>query len=176
MADTKGTGRRTAGGEQRSDAERLDVSNLGRLVRERRGKLSIRQAADEAGVSFSTLSRVEGGGQPDLSTFTALCAWLGVEAGQFFLQVSARQATPLDEAVAHLQTDPRLTSAAADKLSSFLRDMYEALALEPQSDRPVIACHLRAASVMRPGVPSRLASLLEDMHRELDHQVSAGSL
>jgi len=35
--------------------------------------------------------------------------------------------------------------------------------------------HLRAAPVMRPGVPDRLAELLQDLHDALEHQVGEGS-
>ena len=156
------------------DPERLDVSQLGELLREQRGALSIRQAAADAGVSFSTFSRVEAGAQPDLATFTRLCAWLGVPAGRFFAAVAERELTPLDQAVSHLRSDPRLTPDAATKISTFLTDMYSALAADMPAARPAVACHLRAASVMRPGVPHRLASLLQDMHDELEARVERG--
>ena len=48
-----------------------------------------------------------------------------------------------------------------------VHDMYEVLAREPEN-RTAVACHLRAAAVLRPGVPKRLASLLEDMHASLE--------
>jgi len=71
-------------GRERMASTDLDVLELGRLVRQKRAdeQLSLRQAAALARVSFSTLSRVEDGAQPDLSTFTSLCAWLGVNPGR----------------------------------------------------------------------------------------------
>jgi transcriptional regulator with XRE-family HTH domain len=53
--------------------QQLDVAALASALRERRllHRQSIRQAAAEAGVSFSTWSRVEDGAQPDLSSFLA---------------------------------------------------------------------------------------------------------
>lgn len=155
--------------------ERLDIRELGDMLRDRRGSLSIRQAAKEADVSFSTFSRVEAGSQPDLATFTRLCSWLGVSPSHFFTPVVQREVSPLDQVITHLRTDPRLSSDASSKISTVLRDLYSALAREVEP-APVIACHLRASSVMRPGVPHRLAELLRDMHDELERQVEAGVL
>jgi len=158
-----------------SSAERLDLAQLGAMLRDRRGKLSLRQAAAEAGVSFSTFSRIESGAQPDLTSFTLLCAWLGVSPGQFFLTVAERELDPLDEAIAHLSADPRLEPDAATRIADMLRSMYDALATQP-IQRPVVACHLRAASVLRPGVPQRLNALLGGMHIKLEALVSAGEI
>lgn len=158
------------------EVERLDVAELGSLLRERRGKLSLRQAAAEAGVSYSTLSRVEAGAQPDLASFTLLCAWLGVPPSRFFTTVIEREVSPLDQAITHLRTDPRLSSDAAERISSVLRDLYSALARESAPPRPVVACHLRAAGALRPGVPQRLAALLTDMHDQLERMAEAGEL
>jgi transcriptional regulator with XRE-family HTH domain len=149
----------------------LNIAELGRLVREKRAKdeLSIRQAAVLARISFSTLSRVEAGAQPDLATFTSLSAWLGVDPARFFAPITHRTQTPVDEAIEHLITDPALSPDAAEQIASVVRAMYQALAV-PVSQPSVtpLALHLRAASVMRPGVPERLASLLGDMRKALE--------
>ena len=80
-----------------------------------------------------------------------------------------RTLTPLDDAIEHLVTDPALTAEAADRIASVVRDLYHALARQapPQSPAP-LALHLRAASVMKPGVPERLASLLKEMRVALE--------
>src|SRR5437879_3294507 len=108
-----------------ASVEGLDLARLGEMLRERRGKLSLRQAAAEAGVSFSTFTRVEAGAQPDLTSFTLLCAWLGVSPGQFFAPVAQRQVAPIDEAIAHLAGDPRLGPDAASKIAAVLRNIYD---------------------------------------------------
>jgi transcriptional regulator with XRE-family HTH domain len=162
--------------EQTNEPERFDVGQLGELLKARRGQLSIRQAAQEAGISFSTLSRVEAGAQPDLATFMQLCAWLAVSPSRFFTPVVERQVDPLDAAITHLHGDPRLTSEAATKIGGVLRDMYEALAKEVSPSSFVVACHLRATSVMRPGVSARLAEVLTDMQGELWRRHEAGTL
>jgi transcriptional regulator with XRE-family HTH domain len=165
----------TATNEQSAEIERLDVSGLGTMLRARRGKLSLRQAAADAGVSFSTLSRVEAGARPDLTSFMLLCAWLGVAPSQFFAPVASRERGPLEEAITHLRGDPRLEPEAAKKITGVLRDMYAVLA-KTEAAQPVIACHLRAASVLRPGVPERLNTLLNEMHDKLVEQIGAGEL
>ena len=157
-------------------AQRLNLTDLGRMLQDRRGALSIRQAAADAGVSFSTFSRVEAGAHPDLATFTRLCSWLRVPPARFFNPVAEREITPLDHAVTHLRTDPRLTPESRSTITSMLTDLYNALARDIPPAGPVIACHLRAASVMRPGVPHRLAGLLTDMRTELVRLVEAGDL
>lgn len=156
----------------------FDISSLGELVRRRRGALSIRQAADEAGVSFSTLARVESGSQPDLATFTRLCGWLGVTPGQFFRSVGSvaeRPMTPLDQAVAQIRADPALDDRAASMIADMMHRMYDQLAHQIATPAPV-ACHLRAKAVMRPGVPTRLSTLLQTMHDRLTELVEAGEL
>jgi hypothetical protein len=54
--------------------------------------------------------------------------------------------------------------------------MYTALAKDLPPGGPLVACHLRAEPIMRPGVPERLTVLLSDMHDELDHLVQQGEL
>lgn len=56
----------------------IDTSKLSGAVRARRGARSLRDVEAEAGVSFKTLARVEGGHTPDLTSFMRLCEWLGV--------------------------------------------------------------------------------------------------
>jgi transcriptional regulator with XRE-family HTH domain len=148
----------------------LVIAELGRLIRQKRidEGLSVRQAASQAQVSFSTVARVEAGAQPDLATFTSLCAWLGLEPSRFFMPTMRRVQSPLDQAIEHLVTDPALSPSAAERIASVVRDLYAALATSPSPESKPIAVHLRAASVMRPGVPQRLASLLRDMRSALD--------
>lgn len=155
--------------------ERLDVAQLGSMLREHRGGLSLRQAAADAYVSFSTFSRVESGSQPDLTSFMLLCAWLGVPPSRFFAPIAPREVNPIDEAISHIAADPRLEPEAAGKIADMLRTMYNALA-QTVAGPPVVACHLRAASVLRPGVPERLNRILGSMHKSLERKVAAGEI
>jgi transcriptional regulator with XRE-family HTH domain len=154
----------------------LDLSELGRLAREKRasdGDISIRQAAQQAQISYATLSRVEAGAQPDLATFTSLCAWLEVDPSRFFAPSTRKTQTHLEEAIEHLVTDPDLPPDAANRIASVVREMYQALASRPTDSAPdrTLAMHLRATNVMRPGVPERMASLLTDMRNALESQL-----
>jgi transcriptional regulator with XRE-family HTH domain len=158
-------------------AEILAIGELGRLVRERRtdNHLSVRQAAQEAGVSFATLARVEDGGHPDFVTFMKLCAWLGRPPSSFFQPVAERPTDHLEKALAHLSADPRLPAEAADRITSLVRDLYAALA-HPPEPAPAMDMHLRATTVMRTGVPERLVGLLTDMRQALTDRIANGDL
>ena len=136
----------------------------------------MRQAASEAGVSLSTMSRVEAGSLPDLASFTALCAWAGVSPSQFFTPIAERQDTPVEVAIAHLSADPRLTPEHASSIASVIRQMYDALAAAAPPAQSLVACHLRAASALRPGVPDRLGSILVDLHQALEDRIQSGQL
>lgn len=144
-------------------------------TKRREAGLSQRQAAADANVSFSTWSRVESGAQPDLASYGLLCAWLRVPAATFFSRSAERTDAPIDTALRHLSADPRLSPAAAKKISGLVRDMYEALA-EKVAAPSTLACHLRAAPTFRPGVPHRLATVLVDMEAELRRKVESGEL
>ncbi len=58
------------------------------LDSERQAKgISWRQLATEAGVSASTLTRMQQGKSPDVDTFSALTAWLGTPAERFYTEL-----------------------------------------------------------------------------------------
>lgn len=155
----------------------LEVQELGRLIREKREKehLSVRQAAALAGVSFSTLGRVESGNQPDLATFLQLCAWLGYPPDHFYSEIARRtDISAVDQVIKHLSTDPRLSKEAATRIAGVVGDMYAALARDVESPES-LAMHLRAASIMRPGVPARLGGILSDMRAALEDRLKTPS-
>jgi len=136
----------------------------------------MRQAAAEAGVSLSTMSRVEAGSLPDLASFTALCAWAGVSPSRFFTPIAERQDTSVEVAIAHLSADPRLTPEHASSIASVIRQMYDALAATTPPNVRLVACHLRAASTLRPGAPDRLGSILVDIYQALERRAESGQL
>ena len=61
---------------------KITLQQLGPLLKTQRGGRGIREAAQEIGISAATLSRVESGKQPDLETFSKLCQWLNIDAGE----------------------------------------------------------------------------------------------
>jgi transcriptional regulator with XRE-family HTH domain len=62
---------------------RLSLSNLGAMVKKRRGASKLRETAKEIGISAPTLLRVESGRLPDLDTFGKICRWLEIDPGDF---------------------------------------------------------------------------------------------
>ena len=66
----------------------LDLKKLAFAVELRRGRRTLRDVEEEAGVSASTLSRIERGIQPDLDTYARICDWLDKPMDYF------RQPTP----------------------------------------------------------------------------------
>lgn len=49
---------------------------LGRALKQKRQNKSLRQISREIGVSVSTLSRVEAGKLPNLTSYYRICHWL----------------------------------------------------------------------------------------------------
>lgn len=141
------------------------VEDLGSLVAAyRRGRgLSLRRAAEETGVAFNTLARIEKGYVPDLATFRRLTLWIGIPAADFFAEEESAPRSTLEEIGAQLRMDPALGQAASEKISSILTELYAALA-EPSEPT---AAHLRAAKTFTPEAARHVASLLSDMRDAL---------
>jgi transcriptional regulator with XRE-family HTH domain len=148
-------------------SEPLQIEDLAALVRthrENRG-LSLRSAADESGISFNTLARIEKGHVPDLETFRRVADWIGIPAGRFFSENAVTSSTT-DAIEVHLLADPALSRPAAEKISGIVRELYDALAL-PES---TTAVHLRAASSLIPAAAKELAGLLADLRKALEQE------
>ena len=122
----------------RSTRMLVNTEELGRAIRRRREelKLSLRDVADETGVSASTLSRIENGaGKPDADNIARLTSWLNMPMERV---LSGRHANS-DEAPAviyyphestteiveaHLRADRNLTPETANALSELFRVAY----------------------------------------------------
>lgn len=100
----------------------LDPAELGGRVREKRraGGLSLRRASDEAQVSFTTLSRVEAGHVPDLTTYKKLVRWLGLAE----TAAEPDQGTTIQVIAGHLQRDPALAPEDAERISRVVGELY----------------------------------------------------
>lgn len=61
---------------------KITLETIGVGLKERRGERGLREVAAEIGISAATLSRIEAGKQPDLETFSKLCKWLELDAGE----------------------------------------------------------------------------------------------
>jgi len=110
----------------------IDINELSRMIRTKRGKLGLRAVAVEiGGVSASTLSRVEQGKVPDLETFIRICKWLDVSADHFTSDddhaINAKKNNTSDDIVAHLRADRTLDPQTADALVKMIQIAYDAV-------------------------------------------------
>ena len=126
--------------------------------------LGLRAAADEAGVSFNTLARVERGHVPDIETFSRLARWVGRSPADFLRAGSVTADSTPDLIEAHLRGDTALSSDAAEAIAKLVRELYDRLA---EGTETATAFHLRAASTFKPEASVLFAELLEEMHRSL---------
>jgi transcriptional regulator with XRE-family HTH domain len=116
----------------------INTAELGSAIRRRREQrgLSLRDVADETGVSASTLSRIENGtGKPDADNIARLAAWLDMPIERVMHQ-GARAANDPKPVIyyphestpeiieAHLRADRHLTPQTAKALSELFRVAY----------------------------------------------------
>jgi transcriptional regulator with XRE-family HTH domain len=115
----------------------VNTSELGGAVRRRREQqgLSLRDVADETGVSASTLSRIENGtGKPDADNIARLAAWLDMPIERVMHGHRAasdpkpvvyypHESTP-EIVEAHLRADRHLSPETAKALSELFRVAY----------------------------------------------------
>ncbi len=153
------------------DAGKLELSDLGRLVRAERNRrgLSLREAALAVGIPFNTLARVEKGHVPDLPKFKRLVEWCGADITRFF-EVREKSTATTDIIAEHLHADMNLPNAAADQIAGIVSELYQALA-RPQE---IVAVHLRSAKTFRPEAAHILGVLLNDMNEALVKELADG--
>ena len=116
----------------------VNTVELGRSIRRKREEmgLSLRDVADETGVSASTLSRIENGtGKPDADNIARLTAWLNVPVERIMsgrdtasdeeraVVYFPQESTP-EIVEAHLRADRSLTPETAKALSELFRVAY----------------------------------------------------
>ena len=116
----------------------VNTAELGSAIRRRREQqgMSLRDLADETGVSASTLSRIENGtGKPDADNIARLAAWLDMPIERV-IHHGNRAATDPKPVVyyphestpeiveAHLRADKHLTPQTAKALSELFRVAY----------------------------------------------------
>jgi transcriptional regulator with XRE-family HTH domain len=127
----------------------VNTEELGRAVRRKRERLnfSLRDVANETGVSASTLSRIENGtGMPDADNIARLTTWLDMpmerilggrssqEQDEKAVIYYPRESTP-EIVEAHLRADRNLTAETASALSELFRVAYAQFSRTEQ-DRP----------------------------------------
>ena len=121
-----------------SDKSLVNTVELGRAIRRKREEqgLSLRDVADETGVSASTLSRIENGtGKPDADNIARLTGWLNVPVERIMsgrgpdtdesraVVYFPQESTP-EIVEAHLRADRNLSPETAKALSELFRVAY----------------------------------------------------
>ncbi len=116
----------------------VNTAELGSAIRRRREQqnMSLRDLADETGVSASTLSRIENGtGKPDADNIARLAAWLDMPIERVMhpgpraandpkpVVYYPHESTP-EIVEAHLRADKHLTPQTARALSELFRVAY----------------------------------------------------
>ncbi len=117
---------------------KVTLGEMGALVRERRGPRGVREVSTEIGISPATLSRVENGKQPDLTTFEKLCRWLGISPSDV-LDVdggSDRGRGPASPAIAtaHLKAQQQIRPELAQALGEMILRAQAMLADDSRPD------------------------------------------
>lgn len=137
------------------------IESLGPILKARRRerRLSLRDLADQIGVSFNTLSRVERGHVPDLKTYERIVDWLDMPAGAFLRS----EASTTGAITRRLRSDASLSDEAAAKIADVVEEMYSRLV----ADQPSVAVHLRSAQTFTPKAGALMADVLGDMQRKL---------
>ena len=113
-----------------TDTAQLDVAALYAALDQHRQtkKLSWRKAADEAGVSPSTLTRLGQGKRPDVDSFAALIRWLGLPPDRFLRGRTRRQSSDVLAVIStHLRAQKDLSPASAKALEDIIRAAYTQL-------------------------------------------------
>lgn len=150
----------------RSSEGTLRIGDLAKLLRDRRATkgLGLRAVAEEAGVSFNTIARVERGHVPDIETFSRIARWVGRSPADFLEPRTVTSDSTPEVIEAHLRGDPALSGDAADAIAALVKQLYDRLA-EPAE--VATAFHLRSASTFKPEASALFAELLVEMNKKL---------
>lgn len=104
-------------------ASKLDSEKLAGMIRSKRGKLGLRAAGAEIGISAPTLSRIEQGNLPDIDTYVKLCKWLEVSTDYFTGEKN--DFSTQESVVASLRADKSLSKETVDSLVNFINLAYQ---------------------------------------------------
>ena len=116
---------------------KITLQNLGTMVRDRRGNRGLREVAREIGTSPATLSRIEEGKMPDLTTFGKLCQWIEVDPGKL-LGIAGTghesQEGRSQTATAHLRARKEINQDTASALARVIIRAQRMLADQPEAN------------------------------------------
>lgn len=109
----------------------LNSSLLAEMIKSKRGKRGLRDAAKEIGTSSPTLSRIENGNLPDIDTYLKICKWLDVPSDYFSANVSQKESKKSTgykkQVIAHLRADKNLPPNTAEALIEMINLAYAKL-------------------------------------------------
>lgn len=108
----------------------IPIEELGRRIVLRRGKMGVRAAAADVGVSPATLSRIENGQMPDLHTFAKICRWLELDPGDFLGMSAKRSDAP--SASVHFRKKRTVSQDTASSLAEMILAAQRALRAREQ--------------------------------------------
>ena len=117
----------------------LDTQRFAAYIKTKRGHRSLRAIAHKIpDISASTLSRIEHGMQPDITTFLRICDWLEVRAEEFILDQAREEPLPTLQCIeVLLRSDPALSEQSAETMIAMLSSLYGALTHDPLSTRSI---------------------------------------
>ena len=104
----------------------LDIEIFSDLVRAKRGRCGLREAALIVGIAPATISRIERGATPDMATFLALCDWLEIEPTEF-IKNTTREKNNYDYSAAclKLRADTRINSTIRNVIASLIEAVFD---------------------------------------------------
>ena len=107
----------------------IDIKKLAQLVKSKRGSRNLREVATEiknevGEVSISTLSRIEQGKVPDLSTYMKICEWINVSPNEFAISIEKKEKSHKDEVFFHLRADQSLSPEVSEALTKMIEIAY----------------------------------------------------
>lgn len=104
----------------------LNSDLLAGMIKEKRGKMGLRDTADQIGdVSPATISRIEKGKIPDVETFIKICKWLGTPTDTFIVgDDNSEVKSNKDHIVAHLRAEKELDQSTVQMLLKMIDMAY----------------------------------------------------
>lgn len=110
---------------------KLDSVKFSIALKEKRGKMALRDAATEIGdISAATLSRVEQGNLPDVLTFIKICNWLQVSVDSFVLNETKNDSitySEKDKIVYQLRSSKTLPAETVNAIVTMVNIAYDKL-------------------------------------------------
>ena len=101
----------------------ININALSKMIKSKRSDRGLREAANDIGISVSTLSRVENGNLPDIDSYMKLCKWLEVSI-EFFTSPQKSKDSKKQVVVANLRADKTLPKDVAEALIKMINLAY----------------------------------------------------